>query len=96
MVNHNGGPAILNEPFTLHCEVNGSFDRIQWWRNWELITPNDTIVFGMDNKTLTINSVQHSDKGYYECWAINFVSNLTSSPYKVEVNCKYFTFCHYH
>ncbi|XP_039974725.1 carcinoembryonic antigen-related cell adhesion molecule 1 [Xiphias gladius] len=84
-VYHTGGPAILDEPFTLHCEVNRSFDRIQWWRNRQLISPNDTIVFNMDNETLILNPVRHSDNGYYKCQAFNSVSNMTSSPYKVEV-----------
>lgn len=96
MVNHTDGPAIVNETFTLRCEVNGSVDRIQWWRNGHLIYPNDTIVFDMNNKTMTFDPVQHSDNGYYQCQAFNAVSNMTSSPYHLEVNCKYFfIFCHH-
>ncbi|XP_022620364.1 carcinoembryonic antigen-related cell adhesion molecule 5-like [Seriola dumerili] len=85
-VNHTGGPAILDQPFALHCAVTGSVDRIQWWRNGHLIYPNDTIVFDMNNKTLILNPVQQSDNGDYQCQAFNAVSNMTSSPYNVEVN----------
>ncbi|XP_071326913.1 cell adhesion molecule CEACAM5-like [Trachinotus anak] len=85
-VNRTSGPAIIDEPFTLYCKVTGSVDRIEWWKNGELISPNNTIVFGMNNKTLTLNPVQHSDHGDYQCQAFNAVSNMTSSPYNVEVN----------
>uniref|UniRef100_A0A3B4WBF3 Hemicentin-1-like n=2 Tax=Seriola lalandi dorsalis TaxID=1841481 RepID=A0A3B4WBF3_SERLL len=85
-VNHTGGPAILDQPFALHCAVNGSVYRIQWWRNGHLISPNDTIVFDMNNRTLIFNPVQQSDNGDYQCQAFNAVSNMTSSPYNVEVN----------
>ncbi|GAA6229631.1 carcinoembryonic antigen-related cell adhesion molecule 5-like [Lates japonicus] len=85
VVNHTGGPPILHEPFTLHCEVTGTVDRIQWWRNWQLISPNDTIIFNMNNKTMTFNPVQYSDNGQYRCQAFNSVSNMTSSPYTVDV-----------
>lgn len=86
MVNRTGGPAILHDSFTLRCEVTGSVDSIQWWKNGHLIHADNTTVFGMANKTLTINPVQHSDNGSYQCQAFNYVSNMTSSPYMVEVN----------
>ncbi|XP_041797830.1 carcinoembryonic antigen-related cell adhesion molecule 1 [Chelmon rostratus] len=86
VVNHTGGPAILNEPFTLHCEVTGSPDTVQWWRNGQLLSADNTTVFTMDNKTLTLNPVQLSDDGDYQCKAFNYVSNLTSSLYTVKVN----------
>ncbi|XP_070691302.1 hemicentin-1-like [Pempheris klunzingeri] len=86
VVNHTGGPAILHEPFSLHCEVTGSVSNIQWWRNGQLISADNTTVFEMENKTLILNPVQHSDNGDYQCQAFNAVSNMTSSPYTVEVN----------
>nr|XP_019948219.1 PREDICTED: carcinoembryonic antigen-related cell adhesion molecule 5-like [Paralichthys olivaceus] len=85
-VNRIGGPAILNKSFTLHCEVTGTVNRIQWWRNWQLIVPDNTTIIDMNNKTLTLNPIQHSDNGDYKCQAFNAVSNMTSSPYRVEVN----------
>ncbi|KAM9852374.1 cell adhesion molecule CEACAM5-like [Aulostomus maculatus] len=86
VVNHTGGPAILDEPFTMHCQVTGSVDHIQWWRNGYPISADNTTVLDMDNKTLTLNPVQFSDGGVYQCQAFNAVSNKTSSPYTVEVN----------
>ncbi|XP_076593549.1 carcinoembryonic antigen-related cell adhesion molecule 1 [Chaetodon auriga] len=86
VVNHTGGPAILDEPFTMHCEVTRSPDAIQWWRNGQLLSADNTTVFTMDNKTLTLNPVQHSDNGGFQCKAFNYVSNLTSSLYTVVVN----------
>uniref|UniRef100_A0A665WD00 Ig-like domain-containing protein n=1 Tax=Echeneis naucrates TaxID=173247 RepID=A0A665WD00_ECHNA len=78
------GPAIADEPFTLHCEVSGTINRIQWWKDEEIIFPDERIV--MDNKTLTIDPVNTSDKGYYQCQAFNAVSNMTSSSYYVKIN----------
>ncbi|XP_037641893.1 carcinoembryonic antigen-related cell adhesion molecule 1 isoform X2 [Sebastes umbrosus] len=86
VVNHTGGPVILHEQLILHCEVNGSFTSIQWWRNGQLITADNTTTFDMNNKTLIINPVQQSDNGDYQCQAFNPVSNMTSSPYTVVVN----------
>ncbi|XP_068568969.1 carcinoembryonic antigen-related cell adhesion molecule 5-like [Cebidichthys violaceus] len=86
VVNHTGGPVILHETFSLHCEVTGSVASIQWRRNGQLITADNTTFFDMNNKTLIITQVQHSDNGDYQCQAFNSVSNMTSSPYTVNVN----------
>lgn len=90
MVNNAGGPAILNELFILHCEVTGSVDMIQWWKNGQLISADNTTVFDISNKTMILNPVQQSDDGDYQCEAFNYVSNMISSRYTVKVNCKYF------
>uniref|UniRef100_A0AAQ5XBA3 Ig-like domain-containing protein n=1 Tax=Amphiprion ocellaris TaxID=80972 RepID=A0AAQ5XBA3_AMPOC len=79
---------MLHEPFTLQCEVAGSADTILWWMNGQPISADNATVFGMNNKTLTLNSVQPSDNGHYKCQAFNSVSNMTSSPYTVNVICK--------
>lgn len=85
-VNHTGGPAILDAPFTLHCDFTGTVNRIQWWRNWQPIVPDNTTIFQNSNKTLVLNPIQRSDNGDYRCQAFNAVSNMTSSPFEVEVN----------
>lgn len=95
VVNHTGGPAILHKSFTMHCEVVGSVDRIWWWKNDNLIYADNTTDFSMGNKTLTLNPVQKSDNGNYKCQAFNYVSNMTSSPFMVEVNCKYLNLSFY-
>lgn len=38
---------------------------------------------------LTFDPVIHSDTGIYQCQAFNYVSNMTSDPYELIVNCKY-------
>uniref|UniRef100_A0A3Q3AD05 Hemicentin-1-like n=2 Tax=Kryptolebias marmoratus TaxID=37003 RepID=A0A3Q3AD05_KRYMA len=85
-VRQTGGPAILNELFTLNCEVTGPVDSILWWKDDHLISADNTKVFDMTNKTLTLSPVQLSDGGYYRCQAFNLVSNMTSSHYAVHVN----------
>ncbi|KAK9514052.1 hypothetical protein VZT92_027541 [Zoarces viviparus] len=86
VVNHTGGPVILHEPLSLHCEVTGPLASIQWRRNGQLITADNTTFFDMNTTTLTITQVQLSDNGDYQCQAFNSVSNMTSSPYTVNVN----------
>ncbi|KAF1388153.1 hypothetical protein PFLUV_G00087260 [Perca fluviatilis] len=84
VVNHTGGPVILHERLILNCEVTGVVASIQWWRNGQRITADNTTQ--INNKTLIILSVQLSDNGNYQCQAFNSVSNMTSSPYTVQVN----------
>uniref|UniRef100_A0A672FDD1 Ig-like domain-containing protein n=1 Tax=Salarias fasciatus TaxID=181472 RepID=A0A672FDD1_SALFA len=84
VVNHTG-PAILHESFTLKCEVSGTVEHIVWKKDGYPISADNTTMFGMGNKTLTLDPVQHSDAGHYECQAFNSVSNMTSSPYDVKV-----------
>ncbi|XP_026228385.1 carcinoembryonic antigen-related cell adhesion molecule 5-like [Anabas testudineus] len=84
VVNQIGGPAILNKSFTLNCNVSGTVDSIQWWRNGLLMSSNSTTI--LSKNTLILNPVQLSDSGNYTCQAINAVSMVTSSPYTVQVN----------
>lgn len=94
VVSYIGRPAILYDSFTLHCEVTGTVESIMWWKDGHIITADNTTVFGMNNKTLTLHLVQHSDNGSYLCQAFNVLSNMTSSPHTVEINCKYLVFSH--
>ncbi|XP_043974051.1 carcinoembryonic antigen-related cell adhesion molecule 5-like isoform X2 [Gambusia affinis] len=80
------GPAILDEAFTLQCEVTGPIGFIQWWKNGSRITPDKRTMFDNDNKTLTLNPVQFSDGGLYMCQGFNLVSNMTSGHFAVVVN----------
>lgn len=89
-MNQTGGPVILHESLKMHCAVTGSVDSIHWFRNGQLISPDNRTSFEDGNKTVIINLVQLSDEGDYLCQAFNNVSNVTSSPYTVQVNCKYF------
>lgn len=89
MVNDGGKVAILNKPFTLNCQVMGNVDSIHWFRNGQLIFTDNTTKLTADNRTLCLSPIQHSDKGHYYCQAFNYVSNVTSSPFTLQVNCKY-------
>ncbi|XP_041843427.1 hemicentin-1-like [Melanotaenia boesemani] len=80
------GPAILHKSFTLQCEVPDTVHSIQWFKDDQLISADNTTIFGLDNKTLTLNPVQHSHSGPHHCQAFNLVSNMTSSRYAVIVN----------
>ncbi|KAM9723027.1 carcinoembryonic antigen-related cell adhesion molecule 1 [Menidia menidia] len=86
VIRHASGPAILHESFTLKCDVTGPVDSIQWMKDGEIISVKNRTTFGEGNKTLTLNPVEHSDGGYYKCWASNCVSNMTSGPFEVHVN----------
>ncbi|XP_037532795.1 carcinoembryonic antigen-related cell adhesion molecule 1 isoform X2 [Nematolebias whitei] len=81
-----GGPAALHEPFTLICDVPEPADTVLWWKDDQLISADNTTVFDVTNKTLTISSAQLSDNGNYQCQAFNAVSNMTSSPYELQVH----------
>ncbi|KAI4811474.1 hypothetical protein KUCAC02_014379 [Chaenocephalus aceratus] len=86
VVNPTGGPPILHEQYMLHCEVTGYVGNIQWSRNGQPITADNTTVIDMTNRTLLLKPVQLSDNGNYRCEASSPVSNMTSHPYTVEVN----------
>ncbi|XP_015254129.1 PREDICTED: carcinoembryonic antigen-related cell adhesion molecule 5-like isoform X3 [Cyprinodon variegatus] len=85
-LNHSRGPAILDMMYSLQCEVTGPIGSIQWWKDGRPLVPDNRTVFEMDNSTLILNPVQHSDGGVYDCHVFNDVSNMTSSPFEVKVN----------
>uniref|UniRef100_A0A3Q2Y7Z2 Carcinoembryonic antigen-related cell adhesion molecule 20-like n=1 Tax=Hippocampus comes TaxID=109280 RepID=A0A3Q2Y7Z2_HIPCM len=85
MVNHTGGVAVAEEPFTLNCHVSGEADLIQWLKNGHLVSADNTTVFDAENRTLTLSPAQPADAGQYQCQASNAVSNMTSIPYTLEV-----------
>lgn len=87
-VSITGRPAILDEAFTLQCGATGPVGSIQWWKNGSLIAPDNRTMFGNNNKTLTLKPVQFSDGGFYMCHVFNLVSDMTSGPFAVVVNCK--------
>ncbi|XP_028664324.1 LOW QUALITY PROTEIN: cell adhesion molecule DSCAML1 [Erpetoichthys calabaricus] len=55
----------------LSCAVQGSPEyTIQWYRNTELVTPDDFIsIRGINNETLQITAAQKSHSGAYQCFA---------------------------
>lgn len=89
-LNRDGKPPILDQSFTLRCEVTGPVDYIHWLMNGQLISLNNRTFFSTGNKTMVINPIQFSDSGEYLCEAFNAVSNLTSMTYKLVVNCEYY------
>ncbi|XP_045556695.1 carcinoembryonic antigen-related cell adhesion molecule 1 isoform X9 [Salmo salar] len=85
-LNRDGKLPILDQSFTLRCEVTGPVVYIHWLINGQLISLNNRTFFSTDNKTMVINPIQFSDSGEYLCEAFNAVSNLTSMTYKLVVN----------
>nr|XP_046155728.1 hemicentin-1-like isoform X5 [Oncorhynchus gorbuscha] len=85
-LNRDGKPPILDQSFTLRCEVTEPVDYIHWLMNGQLISLNNRTFFSTDNNTMVINPIQLSDNGEYLCEAFNAVSNLTSMTYKLVVN----------
>ncbi|XP_052346022.1 carcinoembryonic antigen-related cell adhesion molecule 5-like isoform X5 [Oncorhynchus keta] len=85
-LNRDGKPPILDQSFTLRCEVTEPVDYIHWLMNGQLISLNNRTFFSTGNKTMVINPIQFSDNGEYLCEAFNAVSNLTSMTYKLVVN----------
>nr|XP_029535043.1 hemicentin-1-like isoform X1 [Oncorhynchus nerka] len=85
-LNRDGKPPILDQSFTLRCEVTGPVDYIHWLMNGLLISLNNRTFFSTGNNTMVINPIQLSDNGEYLCEAFNAVSNLTSMTYKLVVN----------
>ncbi|XP_036394523.1 carcinoembryonic antigen-related cell adhesion molecule 1 [Megalops cyprinoides] len=85
-VNASGKQPILNEPFTLSCEVSGPADSILWLKDGSFLPVNNRTTFSVDNSTVTFNPVQLSDDGDYQCEAYNAVSNGTSPKHQVLVN----------
>ena len=81
---HVGGPAILNESFTLSCEANVPVEKVHWLRD-------GTVIYNStgNNNNMTVSRAQLSDDGEYKCEAFNAVSNKTSNTYSLLVNCKY-------
>lgn len=74
--------------YTLTCNVTGSVDNIYWMKDWMPLQADNRKVFMMDNKTVKFVSVERSDAGNYSCMAVNSFGNMTSSLYKLVVNCK--------
>ncbi|XP_068613228.1 carcinoembryonic antigen-related cell adhesion molecule 5-like [Brachionichthys hirsutus] len=85
VVKDKGKPAIVDKSFTMYCDATGSVGKVHWWKNGHNISSDNTTVFDMNKKTLTLNPVQVSDKGNYQCQAYNNVSSMTSDPYTLEV-----------
>uniref|UniRef100_A0A8C7MU40 Ig-like domain-containing protein n=1 Tax=Oncorhynchus kisutch TaxID=8019 RepID=A0A8C7MU40_ONCKI len=85
-LNRDGKPPILDQSFTLRCEVTGPVNYIIWLMNGQLISLNNRTFFSTDNNTMVINPIQFSDNGEYLCEAFNAVSNLTSIAYNHVVN----------
>jgi CD209 antigen/hemicentin len=89
MVKVIGAQPILNERFSLTCETAGTVYSIHWMKNGLPLYADNRTDFSMNNNTLTFNYVQDSDIGDYQCSASNPLSNMTSSNYRLIVNCEY-------
>ncbi|KAL0985076.1 hypothetical protein UPYG_G00152570 [Umbra pygmaea] len=86
VLNSFGKLPILDESFTLRCEVTVPVDHIHWLMNGKLLPLNNRTGYSMDNNSIVITSIQFSDSGKYQCEAFNAVSNMTSMAYTLVVN----------
>lgn len=76
-------------PFNLSCNVVGPVDYIQWMKNDMYLYADNTITFFNGNSTLSFKKLALRDDGLYQCAASNAVSNISSQPYSLMVNCEY-------
>lgn len=81
-------PAKEGSSYNLTCSLTGLADHVYWMKNGQRLHEDNRTIFYMDT-TLHFNSVGRNDSGNYMCMAINAVSNMTSHPYKLIVNCEY-------
>lgn len=80
-------PAIEGHLYMLTCNVTGPAEHVYWMKNGEPLHEDNRTVY-IDNNTVTFNPLEHNDTGNYQCKAINAVSNMTSPPYMLLVNCE--------
>ena len=82
------------ENVTLSCNATGNpAPKISWIKDRYHVTNNSEISFAADNKQLTITNVRRTDSGEYRCVASNSLGNDTTSPAKLDVQCKWNICC---
>ncbi|XP_052434740.1 carcinoembryonic antigen-related cell adhesion molecule 5 [Carassius gibelio] len=86
IVNAVNQPPVFSQPFTLTCTASGDVQNIQWMKNNMFLLPRTGITFSTDNSTLSFQSLNLNDDGYYQCAASNNVSLMTSLVYDLKVN----------
>ncbi|KAJ8289840.1 hypothetical protein GJAV_G00005930 [Gymnothorax javanicus] len=69
----------------LRCEAVGTLISRVWLKDEKPLFPGIRITFSSDNNTVSINPVQSTDNGQYQCRLINPVSMVTVS-YNLTVN----------
>ncbi|KAK1155147.1 carcinoembryonic antigen-related cell adhesion molecule 5-like, partial [Acipenser oxyrinchus oxyrinchus] len=80
---------IENNTFSLTCNVTGTADSRLWWKDDQPLSTTERITLSGDNSTVSFNPVLQSDNGTYQCTASDPVSQLNSTGYRLDVNCKY-------
>uniref|UniRef100_A0A4W5M142 Ig-like domain-containing protein n=1 Tax=Hucho hucho TaxID=62062 RepID=A0A4W5M142_9TELE len=85
-LNRDGKPLLLDQSFTLRCEVTGPVDYIHWLMNGQIISLNNRTFLSTDNKTMVINQIQLSDNGEYLCEINHTVLCLKVGPERPAVN----------
>ncbi|KAK1151829.1 carcinoembryonic antigen-related cell adhesion molecule 5-like [Acipenser oxyrinchus oxyrinchus] len=79
---------ILNNTFSLTCNVSGNADSRSWLKDGQPLSAGDRITFSKDNSAVSFNPVLVSDNGTYQCIANSYFRNGTSTGYNLVVNCK--------
>ncbi|XP_056330580.1 carcinoembryonic antigen-related cell adhesion molecule 1-like [Danio aesculapii] len=59
-------------------EGSGTITSVQWMKDNSPLSPNNSIIFSSDNRSVSINPVQRSDAGEYQCTYSNPVSSETA------------------
>jgi hypothetical protein len=66
-------------------EATGDILAYQWWKDEVLLMDNDRIS-GTETAELTINSVDFSDEGFYNCVVTGVCNDLTSEEVALSIN----------
>ncbi|XP_035386612.1 uncharacterized protein LOC113583249 [Electrophorus electricus] len=108
-LNDSTGLLIEGRSFSnLTCEGSGTILSTEWMKDYQILSPSNSVIFSPDNKTVLIGPVRRSDSGEYQCTLSNPVSSDTAKfimtvnygpdkvviggPSEVEVQAKALTF----
>ncbi|KAJ8354762.1 hypothetical protein SKAU_G00223290 [Synaphobranchus kaupii] len=86
----NGPTEVLiagNSSAILSCQAaNGTVISREWLKDGHPLSPSNRTTFSSDKSTVTIEPVQGTDNGQYQCRLINPVSTDAAS-YDLTINC---------
>ncbi|XP_078092379.1 cell adhesion molecule CEACAM5-like isoform X2 [Mustelus asterias] len=79
-------PVEHNDTVILTCHVTGDVRLIYWIKTNQLLPNEERLLYSADNETLTIKSVNRSDRGDYMCQAWGHSNNETSDPFSLTIS----------
>uniref|UniRef100_A0A8C4XI56 Ig-like domain-containing protein n=1 Tax=Erpetoichthys calabaricus TaxID=27687 RepID=A0A8C4XI56_ERPCA len=80
----------FNDTVTLTCMAFGSDVSYQWFNGSSEVLDTERILLSVDRKTLMISGVVRSDDGPFYCYVYNNVSNSTSKPFSLHMQCEFY------